>query len=99
MRIEEKRIPFDKAAYIRSLTQSSQFREARVWSSVILRELALAREHMHYFLAFVKQYAESIGDERRPYATDTWEKAWENWESRQEPLNLAGSLRNGEEKA
>ena len=53
---------------------------------MILRELALAREHIHYFLAFTEQYAKDIGDSRRPYAPDTWEKAFAIWESRQEDL-------------
>ena len=73
VRIEERRLPFDKAAYISMLTQTGQYREAGVWTRVIMRELATAREHMYYFLAFVKEYALSIGDERRPYAVDTWE--------------------------
>lgn len=77
--IEEKRIPFDKGAYIRTLMQTSQFREARVWSNVIMRELDRAQEHIYYFLAFTAKYAESIGDTRRPYAPDTWEKAYELW--------------------
>ena len=77
--IEEKRIPFDKKAYIRTLMQTSQFREARVWSNVIMRELDRAQEHIYYFLAFTAKYAESIGDARRPYAPDTWEKAYELW--------------------
>ena len=82
--IEEKRVPFDKQAYISMLTRTGQFREANAWSRVILRELAFAREHIHYFLAFTEAYAKGIGDERRPYAPDTWEKAFELWEQQQE---------------
>ena len=77
--VEEKRIPFDKAAYIRDLTRTAQFREANVWSRVIIRELSLAREHVYYFLSFTDQYAKSIGDSRRPFAPDTWEQAYEAW--------------------
>ena len=78
--IEEKRIPFDKKAYISAFVQTGQFREANVWSRVIIRELEFAREHVHYFLAFTKQYAKDTGDDRRPYALDTWEKAYELWD-------------------
>ena len=53
---------------------------------MIERELAFAREHMYFFLGFVKQYAEGIGDERRPYAPDTWEKAYEIWSGQQEEV-------------
>ena len=87
--IEEKRVPFDKAAYIRAFMQTGQYREANVWSRVILRELATAREHVCFFLSFAEQYAKDIGDDRRPYATDTWEKAFEIWEQQQEK-NPAG---------
>ncbi len=81
--IGERRVPFDKAAYIRAFTRTGQYREANVWSRVILRELAFAREHIHYFLAFAEQYAKDIGDDRRPYAMDTWERAFEIWDQRQ----------------
>ena len=77
--IEEKRIPFDKAACIREVLQTGQFREAPVWTRVITRELEKSREHIYYFLAFTERYAREIGDERRPYALDTWEKAYEIW--------------------
>ena len=85
--IGEKRIPFDKAAYVRKFVQTGQFREANVWSRVILREWAFAREHIHYFLAFTEQYAKDIGDDRRPYALDTWEKAFEIWNRQEETQN------------
>lgn len=84
VRIEERRLPFDKAAYIGMLQQTAQYREARVWTSVIMRELATVREHMFFFLSFVKEYALSIGDERRPYAVDTWERAYAIWKGQQE---------------
>ena len=75
--IEEKRVPFDKASYINSLRQSDQYKQARVWTELIIEELSTCRERLYFFLAFVKEYAEKIGDERRPYALDTWEKAYE----------------------
>ena len=82
--IEEIRVPFDKDSYLRGFIQTAQFREARIWSRVIAREWFMAQEHIHFFLASVARYAESIGDERRPYAVDTWEKAFERWNRKQE---------------
>ncbi len=82
--IEELRVPFDREAYTGELLRSGQCREARVWSLLIAREVASAREHIYYFLAFAEQYAKETGDERRPYATDTWEKAYETWIRKQE---------------
>ena len=83
VKIEEKRVPFDKEAYIRAVTQTGQYREANVWTNVIMRELATATEHVYFFLAFAEEYARSIGDERRPYAADTWEKAYGIWDKKQ----------------
>lgn len=77
--VEEKRLPFDTEAYITLLKQSGQFKEARVWSNVIVRELRTAREHMYFFIRYVNEYAEKINDSRRPFAVDTWENAYQLW--------------------
>ena len=78
--VEEIRLPFDKAAYIRNLAQTGQYREANVWSRCIMKELSTAKEHVYFFLCFAEEYARQIGDGRRPFAPDTWEKAFESWE-------------------
>ena len=77
--VEEKRVPFDKAAYIEKVKETSQYREANIWSRVIFRELSEATEQLHFFLKHVAQYAGQIGDDRRPFALDTWENAYESW--------------------
>ena len=81
---EEKRVPFNKEGYINEVMLTSQFNEANVWSRVIFREQITALEHMYFFLAFVKQYAEDIGDDIRPYSIETWERAFELWNRKQE---------------
>ena len=78
--VEEIRLPFDKAAYIRDLEQTGQFREANVWTRTVMKELAAAKEHVYFFLCFAEEYARRIGDCRRPFAADTWEKAFGLWE-------------------
>ena len=90
--IEERRVPFDKEAYIGEFIRTGQYREANVWSRVILREWALAWEHIHYFLAFTEQYAKDIGDGRRPYAVDTWQKAFEIWDGQQQRVACIDAL-------
>ena len=74
--VEERRCPFDTDKYIDSLMASQQYANARVWNDVIIRELRTAREHVCFFLAFTERYAQSIRDDRRPFAVDTWEKAY-----------------------
>jgi hypothetical protein len=73
------RVPFDARAAAEALRRSSAYREARVWSEVILREIPTAREHISFFLRYVEDYARSIGDARRPFSVDTWEAAYESW--------------------
>ncbi|MBR3081464.1 MAG: metallophosphoesterase family protein [Clostridiales bacterium] len=77
--VEEIRVPFDKAKYIEKVKGTSQFREANIWTLVIFRELSEATEQLHFFLKHVAQYAGQIGDDRRPFALDTWENAYESW--------------------
>ena len=78
--VEEIQLPFDKAAYIREMEQTGQFREANIWSRLIMKELGAAKEHVYFFLCFAEEYARQIGDCRRPFALDTWKKAYEAWE-------------------
>ena len=78
--VDERRIPFDMDTYINTLKNSDQFQKATVWSKIIIEELRSSREHLFFFLKFVEQYAEKIGDTRRPFAVDTWENAYQLWE-------------------
>ena len=82
--VEKRRILFDTEKYIDNLKQTTQYTEANVWSRVIIKELRSAKEHIAFFLRFVNKYAEEIKDERRPFAVDTWEKAFELWENQSE---------------
>ena len=77
--IEEVRVPFDKQGYAEVLRNSEQFKEAAVWTKVIIREWLKTREHMTFFLQFAEQYAQDIGDPERPFSVETWEKAYEIW--------------------
>lgn len=77
--VEEKRIPFDMDEYINILVKSEQFSKANVWSKIIIEELKTSREHLFFFLRFVEQYAEKIGDMRRPFVLETWENAYKLW--------------------
>ncbi len=78
-RAECRRVPFDMERAAAAIRSSSQYREARVWSEVVMRELPLAREHISFFLRHTEEYARRIGDQRRPFAVDTWEAAYQDW--------------------
>ncbi|MBR4085221.1 MAG: metallophosphoesterase family protein [Lachnospiraceae bacterium] len=78
--VEDKRIPFPMEDYIDTLKRSDQYEKANIWSKIIIKELSSGMEHLYFFLRFVEEYANQIGDIRRPFAVDTWEKAYELWE-------------------
>ena len=80
--IEEQRVPFDMNGYVEKVKQTSQFKEANVWTKVIIKELLNAREHLVFFLKFAEEYANMIGDNIRPFTVDTWEKAYAEWENK-----------------
>lgn len=84
------RVPFDSRAAAEAICQSSAYREARVWSEVILKEIPTAREHISFFLRFTEEYARSIGDPRRPFSVDTWETAYEAWNRTLPPEDPSG---------
>lgn len=85
---EEIRIPFPKLPYVEKLQAAAQYKEANVWSKVIIKELLTSREHLMYFLQFAEKYANGIGDDRRPFAAETWEGAYEAWEKKADYLTL-----------
>lgn len=79
--VEERRIPYDVECLIGKIRQSSQYAAARVWTELISSELRTCREKVAPFLWHCKAYAERIGDDRRPFARDTWAAAYDEWQS------------------
>ena len=77
--VQERRIPYDAETLIRHVKQSEQYRAARVWTEIIFEEWRSCRERVSFFLHHTRAYAESICDDRRPFAADTWERAYEQW--------------------
>jgi predicted phosphodiesterase len=77
--IDERHVPFDKEAVIQELKSSELYRQATVWSNVIISELRTCREHAQFFLKYAEKYANSIDDNVRPYSLETWENAYKSW--------------------
>lgn len=78
--VRERRVPFDFEKYVQSFERSDQYKKANVWSKVNVKELEKRREHMTFFLRFVEEYAQKIGDTQRPFSVPTWEQAFAQWE-------------------
>lgn len=79
VKVDKRRIAFNKAKYVEELRKSNQYKEAYVWSEVIIKELMTAKEHLTFFLEYVEEYAKEIGDSQRPYTVETWEQAYRKW--------------------
>jgi len=77
--IEERRIKYDVHALIERVKSTEQYEKAPVWSEVIFKEWLTGREKISFFLQYVEDFARRIGDERRPFAHDTWQAAYEEW--------------------
>ena len=77
--VEERRPTYDAEALIEAVRRSEQYKAAPVWSQVIFAEWRSRRERVGYFLEHVEQYAQKIGDPRRPFMPDTWEAGFEDW--------------------
>lgn len=88
--MEERRVAFDTEAYLEAFCKSGQYENANVWSRGIVRELRTCREQMNFFLQFVEEYAQKIGDSRRPFALSTWKQAFAEWENDMRRRNAKG---------
>lgn len=77
--IEERRIKYDAHSLIERVKSTAQYEKVPVWSEVIFKEWLTGREKLFFFLKYVEDFARRIGDERRPFAHDTWQAAFEEW--------------------
>lgn len=83
VRVEERRLPCDVDALIAQAKETDQYVQARIWSEIIFSEWHTCREKVFFFLTYTEEYANRIGDARRPFARDTWQAAYAEW------LNIA----------
>lgn len=81
VQVEERRIPYDAEALIDHVRRTEQYRAAYVWSEAIFSEWRTCREKVCFILQHAENYARSIGDERRPFARDTWRAAFDAWQA------------------
>lgn len=79
--VEERRVPYNAESLIRQAKATGQYRAARVWSEIVFSELRTCREKVWFFLNHCERCADRLGDPRRPFARDTWELAYAEWEA------------------
>lgn len=86
--VEERRLALDAETLIAAAKQTTQYEAAWVWSELIFTQWRTSYEVMRYFLEFADQYARRIGDDRRPYAKDTWHNAFLAWRAKKAENDL-----------
>ena len=79
--VTERRIPYDPEPLISQVRRSEQYAAARVWSELMFASWRTRREKAGSFIRYCVTYAERIGDIRRPFARDTWEAAFDEWQA------------------
>lgn len=77
--IEERQVFYDRAALIVSFKASSLYKQANVWSNLVISHIITGEEHILFFLKHLEQYTTEIGDNIRPYSIQTMESAYKSW--------------------
>lgn len=78
--IEERRVGYNVYDLIEKVKKTSQYKEAYVWSEITFKEWIHSKDHVDFFLKFADDYANKIGDSRRPFEKETWREAFVQWE-------------------
>lgn len=76
----DKQEQMRKGIYIFGHSHIQWHKEIYVWSSVMFQDWIHSRNHIDFFLQYAEDYANEIGDSRRPLAKETWRNAFEKWE-------------------
>lgn len=74
-----KRVAYDVNATLEYTLNSSCAKDVPVWSGIIAKELATAREQAIPFLRFADAFATQQGDDVRPFTPPTWQAAYSAW--------------------
>lgn len=77
--VEERRVAYDCEETIHRLEQSDLYREAEIWSKLIIQQLRTAEEQVGFFLQEAEQVAREHKSSQRPYTNDIWRAAARKW--------------------
>ena len=76
--VEERRVKYDVYSLIEKAKATEQYEKVPIWSEVIFKEWMTGYEKLFFFLKYVEEFAQRIGDERRPFDHDTWQALHRN---------------------
>ena len=78
----ERRVQYDLEKAIDALLKSELYQKARVMSSIVIDELRTGLSQIHAFFEFINIYAKEINDTTYPYSQETWNNAYEVWQTK-----------------
>jgi predicted phosphodiesterase len=79
--VVERRVQYDIEKAIDNLLKSELYHKAKVMSSIVIDELRTGLSQIHAFFEFINDYANEINDSIRPYSQETWNNAYEIWQT------------------
>jgi predicted phosphodiesterase len=71
IKVDERHVYYDRNALITAFKASSLYSQANVWSNLVISHVITGKEHLRFFLNYLEQYANEIGDKSRPYSIQT----------------------------
>lgn len=81
--VEERRVPYDLEALTEEMLQSSLYREAPLWSDIVLGCAKTGKDDLCSFFQQAHQIAEAYGADSACFSDDIWELAGEHWKRQQ----------------
>lgn len=71
---------FTKRKQRKNACFSGKLLDSYVWGKVTFYDWIHSRDYIDFFLQYVEDYANEIGDSRRPFVKKTWREVFEKWE-------------------
>lgn len=78
----ERRVQYDIEKAIDNLLKSELYQKAKVMSSIVIDQLRTGLSQIHGFFEFINDYSNEINDTIRPYSQETWNNAYEIWQTK-----------------
>ena len=78
----ERRVQYDIEKAVDNLLKSELYQKAKVMSSIVIDQLRTGLSQIHAFFEFIKEYAKENNDAVLPYTKETWNNAYEIWQTK-----------------
>jgi predicted phosphodiesterase len=80
-RVEERRVPYDVDGVIKTLMSSVLYKNAEIWSRIMIKQLRTGRDYISRFLCHVEALAQEKSFPTRPVSNKIWREAADSFAS------------------